>query len=150
MESFFDSFNNAQVNKSPTYRPNSEVARYRLLKLLKIEPAVTTVGPTYKLTCEVDAEVQIFYYLNKTDALKVASKDCDGLNGLIARGESPYVFMVQTRNMLRTVFLPYSHQYSDFFSKKQQVPKSMIPLNVQAEMDFGVLAQNGVIFEDAL
>ncbi|KAK3909527.1 3 beta-hydroxysteroid dehydrogenase/Delta 5--4-isomerase [Frankliniella fusca] len=147
MESFFASYNNAEIAKAPTYRANAEVPRYKFMQLQKIEPAVTSVGPTFKLVVSVDCMVDIFFYLNKTDSQRITAENCIGLNDLIAAGQKPFVFMVQTRNMLRTTILPYSDEYFQFYQEKKQVLKRFIPTPLQNDMDFGSLAQIGIIFE---
>ncbi|XP_026293002.2 uncharacterized protein LOC113217351 [Frankliniella occidentalis] len=146
MSDFFEPFN-AASGPRPQYRRNSEIEMFKFMILKNIGPTTTSVGPTFRVQCKVRPEQpEIFFFLNDADYRQMTEARANDLMDDVQNGRNPFVFVVKTAKMRRTVVVKYSDARKLLYDDRKMVRIQDIPDPVKNEMDFVELSRNGIVF----
>lgn len=99
--SLYELYNEVPVRK-PSYKANSEVALYKLFKIINVAYQTTSISPTVRVNCLETPESEIYFYLNKEDFKKWTDRLHEGILRDVALHQNPYIFMAKLKSGLAT------------------------------------------------
>lgn len=85
---------------------------YKLMRVLRIERATTSVSNTTKMNVECLTD-EVFFFMNKNDHEKMNDKLLRAVESQIALKKNPFTFIAKTRDGLCLAF--FSHGKTHFF-----------------------------------